>query len=306
MIAMQRYLWILPALLIALAGCVDGAEQAWEKIENPKLLTGPVVGEDQIQVSYRDGKTSNFKLAQVSAFSAEPRNASLRTAQAKAAGLSGVPDRELLRLGVEANAKTQEWLKQPFSIWTRWEKIGSGGSPVYLAYVVTEAGELSELLMANGLGYLDPNIPQIPHPDGRSADKIRFGLELLRAQASEQLLGVHALKPPPNAQVRGQLRAGDTKEILERIGESTTIEGRVGRVGATANGDITFINFENNERSGFVAIVRKEGLAAVKKVWPEFPQDARGREVIVRGTIEEYRGAPQILIRDADQIQPVR
>jgi endonuclease/exonuclease/phosphatase family metal-dependent hydrolase len=137
-------------------------------------------------------------------------------------------------------------------------------------------------------------------------------IDLARADFEPKLdvaAGESALKnapPVPGPKlVDGVLKATDDDAIRAVTGQVATVQGHVSRVGATDTGSITFINFQGNDRGKFVAIIRKDQLAAVAGPFGGDLQSLSGKMVEIRGTIVMFRNAPQIEIRQPDQLKIV-
>ena len=81
------------------------------------------------------------------------------------------------------------------------------------------------------------------------------------------------------------------------IGQKVTIEGKV--IKTHNSGKVVFLNFSPAGQS-FTAVIFAEA-------WPAFPSPPEtlfaGKLVRVEGVIEEYQGAPEIVIRDPGQIE---
>lgn len=103
----------------------------------------------------------------------------------------------------------------------------------------------------------------------------------------------------------GVLSTADDAGLRAATGQTATVQGKVSRVGATDTGSITFINFAGNDRGKFVAIVRKDRLADVAAPFGGNLQSLAGKTIELRGTIELFKNAPQIEIRQRDQLKVV-
>jgi hypothetical protein len=111
-----------------------------------------------------------------------------------------------------------------------------------------------------------------------------------------------ASAPAPHL-ANGILYSSDDAGIRAATGQVATIQGKVSRVGATESGSITFINFDGNERGKFVVIVRKDRLSEVAAASGGDLQSLVDKTVVVHGTIELFRNAPQIAITKPDQLR---
>lgn len=126
----------------------------------------------------------------------------------------------------------------------------------------------------------------------------------LDVAAGEAALKNAPLIPLPKL-AEGILSTADDTALRAAAGQTATVQGKVSRVGATDTGSITFINFSGNDRGKFVAIVRKDRLADVSAPFGGSLQSLAGKTIELRGTIELFRNAPQIEVRQADQLRIV-
>ncbi len=93
--------------------------------------------------------------------------------------------------------------------------------------------------------------------------------------------------------------AADKEAVAALAGKRATVEGKVTRVGSTAAGGITFINFAGGP-GGFVAVVYKSDYAA----FPEGFDKYKGQTVRVTGPVVIYKETtPQIAVKSAEQIE---
>jgi len=87
------------------------------------------------------------------------------------------------------------------------------------------------------------------------------------------------------------------ERAADHIGQEATVEGRV--VDTYRSEKVVRLNFHQDWRHHFNAVIFPE-------VWPLFPAPPdelfRGQQVRVRGLIEEYQGAPEIIVRSPEQI----
>jgi endonuclease/exonuclease/phosphatase family metal-dependent hydrolase len=115
--------------------------------------------------------------------------------------------------------------------------------------------------------------------------------------------------PPemPVTSIAGTLNATDDAAVRAAIGQIATIRGKVSRIGATNSGSITFVDFDGTDRRGFTAIIRKDRFAEVAGPFAgDLNAGIAGKTVEVRGKLELFKDAPQIVISRADQIAVVQ
>jgi len=86
-------------------------------------------------------------------------------------------------------------------------------------------------------------------------------------------------------------------EAGKHVGEEVTVTGKVSRVSTIPSG-MTFVNFGTRGANDAFTAVAKPGVADGGKL-----KEFEGKEVEVAGTIELYKGSPQIVIRSAEDIR---
>jgi len=90
------------------------------------------------------------------------------------------------------------------------------------------------------------------------------------------------------------------QDASDHIGDLAIVEGTV--VATKNTGKACFLNFHPDWKHHFTAVI----LAGDFPAFPDAPEDRyRGRVVRVRGRIKEYRGKPEILVRNPSQITTV-
>ncbi|QTN31395.1 hypothetical protein HZ994_03310 [Akkermansiaceae bacterium] len=87
-------------------------------------------------------------------------------------------------------------------------------------------------------------------------------------------------------------------EAGQHVGKEITVTGKVSRVNTIASG-MTFLNFGTRGGAGSFTAVARPGIsdAATLKAF-------EGKEVDVTGTVELYKGSPQISLKSLESIQP--
>ena len=87
------------------------------------------------------------------------------------------------------------------------------------------------------------------------------------------------------------------QEASRHVGSTVTVEGVVSQV-STSNGGTTFINFGGRFPNHVFYAVIFESRAY------EFPgvHGLEGRSVAISGTIELYKGKPEIILQSPDQL----
>lgn len=106
---------------------------------------------------------------------------------------------------------------------------------------------------------------------------------------------------PSAASAESVLAAEDLDAIMAAEGRMKSVRGTIVRAAQDPNSGIAFLNFDARPRQGFVAVVFPDSL----EHFGDLPQlkEYEGREVIVTGLIDSYRGNPQIVLREMSQLQ---
>ena len=93
-----------------------------------------------------------------------------------------------------------------------------------------------------------------------------------------------------------------TREAHEHIGENATVCGKVygGYYAASSNGQPTFINLDGEYPHQLFTVViwgeNRGKFGPVERRW-------KGRRICVTGFIDAYRGIPQIVVDDPEQVR---
>jgi DNA/RNA endonuclease YhcR with UshA esterase domain len=85
----------------------------------------------------------------------------------------------------------------------------------------------------------------------------------------------------------------------EHVGKEVIVTGKITRIGTTNN--FWFLNF-SQDRNAFVALVRAESF---DKFPDGAPQLYEGTNVEILGTIELFKGKPEIILTDESQIHVI-
>lgn len=96
----------------------------------------------------------------------------------------------------------------------------------------------------------------------------------------------------------GQAEPISPQDAYSNVGALTTVQGVVSQV-STTNSGTTFINFggqyPNHVFYGIIFRNDADQFAGAHRL--------EGRTVLIHGTIDLYKGKPQIILRDPDQIR---
>jgi len=103
--------------------------------------------------------------------------------------------------------------------------------------------------------------------------------------------------------VSGTVFAGNVinwTEAANHYGKYKTVEGTI--VSGKCLPKVCFLNFDKNYKTTFTAVIFASDL-------PKFPSNPdqyyRNKKIQLTGTIKEYKGKPEIIIKDVDQIKLV-
>jgi micrococcal nuclease len=90
------------------------------------------------------------------------------------------------------------------------------------------------------------------------------------------------------------------QDAAQYYGQTVTIEGRV--VATYNSGKVVFLNFHQEYRTHFTAVIFADD-------WDKFPEPPEelflDKLVRVTGLVEEYQGAPEIIVEEPGQIEIV-
>jgi len=120
------------------------------------------------------------------------------------------------------------------------------------------------------------------------------------------------VESPEQIEIVGQSEVEDTITVVDAeepvgiipwqdagdyLGQTITVSGRIVRANDT--GKITFLNF-SKDRDQFVAVVFADDYGEFSTPPAELYE---GKEVWVTGEIDSYKGAPQIVLSNPDQVE---
>lgn len=97
------------------------------------------------------------------------------------------------------------------------------------------------------------------------------------------------------------LEAKDLAAAKKLLGKEASFKGKVVRLFSPASNNLVILNFARDYKTALVAVVRKEHFA----LFPDL-KSLEGKEVLVTGKIEDYRGQTQAAVTKLDQIRLVQ
>jgi endonuclease YncB( thermonuclease family) len=276
----------------------------WERLDGCEFFEGSHSDGDSVEIR-RGGEHHIFRLYFVDCVEKNPASRARRRAQARYFGLKS--SESALRTAYLARNFTKEKLRDPFTVYTRWQAVDPGGdNPAIRAFVETSDGrDLSALLVIEGLAIIRHGDTAVAdHPKGRSSDEISSDLRQAEVEARAHKRGAWGLaRSGETDQPEEVFVATDREALVSRAGTRVKVRGRVARIGALPNGRLTFINFTGTGREGFVGIV---GSSVLPRLLSRFPDGLRnalvGKNVVLEGVITLYRGVPQIELESPAQL----
>lgn len=152
---------MLGTVLLLVAATASGAHEIstdqqatikagdWTILENCQLIDNRCNDGDSFRVRHND-KEYVFRLYYVDA----PETYGVRSSRVlNQASYFGIAPEKALEVGKEARQFTEEKLKKPFTIYTRWRRaLGNGELPRHFAFVaISDGDDLASLLARNGL-----------------------------------------------------------------------------------------------------------------------------------------------------------
>ncbi len=281
--------------------------RGWEKLTACEYHEGSHSDGDSIEI-LRDGKRYIFRLYFVDCVERNLDSRARRAIQARYFGLDEPGAPSALRVAYLASAFTRSQLREPFTVYTRWQPVDAdSGNPAIRAFVQTAKGDdLSTLLVAEGLAIIRHGAKAVSdHPNGKSITEFSDHLRAVEREAREKKRGAwgmaSSMSTGPGSAV---FEATDQEDLVANAGRNLKVRGRVSRVGRIA-GRMTFINFSGNpNRGGFVGIVREQFLPRFAEQFPAgLKSELPGKLVILEGTVTLFRNTPQIELEHPRQLR---
>jgi endonuclease YncB( thermonuclease family) len=281
--------------------------QGWERLDSCEFFEGSHSDGDSVEVR-RSDKHYVFRLYFVDCVEKNPASRARRAAQARYFGVKA-SESAALRAAYLARNFTKDKLRNPFTVYTRWQAVDpAGDNPAIRAFVETaDRKDLSTLLVKEGLAIIRHGDTAVSdHPNGRRSDEISSDLRKAEVEARAQKRGAWGLvKSSEDGDGQPEiLDATDREALVSRAGTTVKVRGRVARIGALPDGGMTFINFDGRGRDGFVGIVRSKFLPRFADRFPNGLKRALvGKHVLLEGMITLYRGVPRIELESPLQLR---
>ena len=145
-------------------------------------------------------------------------------------------------------------------------------------------------LACAGADYTSENTADTVQPPPAEAEPGRFEPPTVSAAAAAKL---------------SPLDAKDLAGLKPHVGTVRAVRGTVSAAFVPRGGSVVVLNFDRNYRSAMTAPVFQDHFGK----WPggksTVERAYRGKTVLVRGLVTEYRGAPQIKIAHPGQIRVI-
>ena len=108
--------------------------------------------------------------------------------------------------------------------------------------------------------------------------------------------------PAPEAPAAGEFKPDDLEGLKPHVGKTVTIKGTVDNIAMSEKKGLVFVNFHRQFYKA-VCVVVTSTPEKVGDAQKEMQQKLPGREVMVTGTLSEYKNRLQIQVADAAAIE---
>jgi hypothetical protein len=141
-----------------------------------------------------------------------PASRARRAAQTRYFGLKEPSENAALRAAYLASGLTRRELSQPFTVYTRWQRVDpEGGNPAVRAFVRTAKGEV----VNEGLAIIRHGRSAVSdHPEGGSVAEISSALKRAESEAREMKKGAWGLAEVVDGRASPALVAATDREAL--------------------------------------------------------------------------------------------
>ena len=100
-----------------------------------------------------------------------------------------------------------------------------------------------------------------------------------------------------------EVPADDLQAIMKHEGEFITVVGKVVGTHIASSGKVRFLNFGEDYRKAFTAVIFTGDLAKFTATVGEPTKFYAGKNVKVSGRIKIYKGKPEMILKAPDQIE---
>ncbi len=99
------------------------------------------------------------------------------------------------------------------------------------------------------------------------------------------------------------IQASDAAAIKAAMGKQTTVEGVIASARWSASGKVMNIRFKDTTESKFVAAIFEKDRKAFDDAFEgDAPRVLTGSKVRINGLIKEFRGNPEIVLKEPKQV----
>lgn len=101
-----------------------------------------------------------------------------------------------------------------------------------------------------------------------------------------------------------RIAASDTAALRAQIGKPAVVSGKISSAQVSSTGRVLRVVFEDTGQSGFNAVIFERNFKIFRdRFGDDLNAALAGRSVELTGVVEEYRGAPQIILGHPGQIK---
>jgi|ERR1043166_1448987 hypothetical protein len=91
--------------------------------------------------------------------------------------------------------------------------------------------------------------------------------------------------------------AHDLKAAAKMIGHDGAFRGKVAKLYTPRGGSVVILNFDDDYKTALTAVLKRSDFSK----FPDLSQ-LEGKNVVVSGTFDEFKGTPEIVLTDPKQI----
>lgn len=103
-----------------------------------------------------------------------------------------------------------------------------------------------------------------------------------------------------------RIAASDTAQLRAQLGKPAVVTGRVSSARVSSTGRVLRVLFDDTRQSGFNAVIFERHFRVFRdRLGDDLHAVLAGKTVELTGVLEEYRGAPQIILSSPEQIRIV-
>lgn len=101
-----------------------------------------------------------------------------------------------------------------------------------------------------------------------------------------------------------RIAASDTAALRAQLGKPAVVSGKITSAKVSSTGRVLRVVFEDTRQSGFNAVIFERNFKIFRdRFGDDLNAALAGKSVELTGVVEEYRGAPQIILGNPEQIK---